>query len=143
MRLSDWRATPQGQASMPPKVAATFESALHSLGVSGDPPAFVMWGDQPDVRYQVLAATDAGMAVVGVRVNVPQEGPRASGRLVRWSRVQAGELTVEAHHGRHQVTAQLEGQVLIGLDEEGDRIAEWMAEVYRRIDGGAERSQSS
>ena len=39
-------------------------------------------------RYMILVPTPAGLLQVHVRVNVPQEGPRASGKLVRWNRVQ-------------------------------------------------------
>ena len=135
MRLGEWRASATGKKVIPAKVAEVMESALRALGVPSDPVAYVLWGDQPEVRFLVLAASDAGMAYVGVRVNVPQEGPRASGRMIRWSRVQVGELSVEAHHGHRQVTAQVESQVLQGVDAAGDEIAAWMGEVYRRVDG--------
>jgi hypothetical protein len=137
MRLGEWRASATGKKVIPAKVADVLESALHALGVPADPVAYVLWGDQPEVRFLVFAASDAGLAYVAVRVNVPQEGPRASGRLIRWSRVQTGEFSVEAHHGHRQVTAQVESQVLQGVDAAGDEIAAWMGEVYRRVDGVA------
>ena len=72
---------------------------------------------------------------VHVRVNVPQEGPRASGRLVRWSRVQSGELSVEVVGGHRMVSFQLENVILRGADEEGDAVAGFAREVYAAIDG--------
>lgn len=135
MRLGEWRSSATGKKVIPAKVAEVLDSALRALGVPADAVAYVLWGDQPEVRFLVLAASDAGMAYIGVRVNVPQEGPRASGRMIRWSRVQVGEVSVEAHHGHRQVTAQVESQVLQGVDTAGDEIAAWMAEVYRRVDG--------
>ena len=53
----------------------------------------------PGVRYVVLAPTDAGLLQVLVRVNVPGEGPRASAKVIRWNRVQLGELALEMVSG--------------------------------------------
>ena len=41
-----------------------------------------------------VAATPAGLVQAVVRVMVPQEGPRASGKIIRWNRVQTGELAL-------------------------------------------------
>ncbi len=135
MRLSEWRATEQGEKVMTAKQAAAFEPALLGTGASRDPVAYVIWGEDWQTRYTILAATDAGLAVCTVRVNVPQEGPRAVAKLIRWNRVTLGDLSVEAHHDHHFVSTQLEGQLLQGVDEEADRITAWIAHVFARIDG--------
>jgi hypothetical protein len=105
------------------------------LGTESDPEAHVVWGDDPDRRYLILAAADAGLVIVNVRVNVPQEGPYAAAKLVRWSRVQVGELSVEAHHGHRHVTSQIENTVLQGSDEDADEIGAFVAHILARIDG--------
>ena len=65
-------------------------------------------------RYTIFAATDAGLAQVNVRVNVPGEGPRAGGKLIRWNRVQLGDLAVEMQGGHRMLSIALEGQILRG-----------------------------
>lgn len=135
MRLSDWQASPRGRKVMTDKVASAYGPALAVIGAEPDPVAHVVWGDDPDRLYVMLAAADAGLVIVNVRVNVPQEGPRAAAKLVRWGRVQVGELSVEAHHGRRHVTSQIEGVVLQGTDEEADEIGAFVAHVLGRIDG--------
>jgi hypothetical protein len=135
MRLSEWRVTARGHRVMTARVAAAYEPALAVLGAPADPVAFVAWGDDPDTRYTIMAASDGGLIIVNVRVNVPQEGPRAAGKLVRWSRVQTGELAVEAHHGHRYLTAQVEGYILQGVDDSADQIGAWVAHVFARIDG--------
>ena len=135
MRLSDWRASPQGEKVMTDKVASAYGPAMAVLGTPDDPVAHVVWGDDPSQRYVILAVSDAGLVVVHVRVNVPQEGPRASARLVRWSRVQVGELSVEAHHGHRHVTSLIENLVLQGTDEDADEIGAFIAHVVAYIDG--------
>ncbi|MGC8634130.1 MAG: hypothetical protein ACP5VP_05630 [Candidatus Limnocylindrales bacterium] len=137
MRFADWQATPEGSRYLTDRLVPLIESAARTLGAHDATPCYVAWGDQPEARFQVMLSTDGGLGIFNVRVSVPQEGPRLSGRLVRWARVQAGEVTFEAHSGHIQVSAQFEGQVLLGLDEAGERIAEWMTEVYRRVDGAA------
>lgn len=137
MRLSDWQASPRGQKVMTEKVASAYGPALAVLGTAPDPEAHVVWGDDPDRNYVILAVADAGLVIVNVRVNVPQEGPRAAAKLVRWTRVQVGELSVEAHHGRRHVTSQVEGIVLQGSDEEADVIGGFVAHLLARIDGRA------
>ena len=52
----------------------------------------------------------AGLVQVNVRVNVPGEGPRTTGKLVRWHRVQVGELSVEIQGGHRLLTFQVESQ---------------------------------
>ena len=135
VRLSDWRAQAPHRDSLAPKVVAVIEPVLLALGAERDPGCWVVWGDDPGVRYQILAPTEAGLVQVHVRVNVPQEGPRASGKLVRWGRVQLGELAVEIVQGHRLLTFQAEGQVLNGTDADADRIAAFALELFARVDG--------
>jgi hypothetical protein len=137
MRLKEWRTSARGREVMGAKVAVAYEPALEGLGGSRDPDCYVVWGDDWRDRYQILAVAPAGLAMIGVRVNVPQEGPRAHGKLVRWGRVQVGELSVESHHGHRYVSCTLESVVLQGVDEEADQVARFMATVLAHIDGRA------
>lgn len=137
MRLSEWRATAPFKNSVSPKVVAVIESALAMLGGERDPECWVVWGDDPTVRYLLLAPTPSGLVQVHVRVYVPGEGPRASGKVVRWSRVQAGELAVEIQGGHRLVTFQVDTQVLTGADDAADRIADFAQALFAAIDGRA------
>ena len=66
---------------------------------------------------------------------VPQEGPRAAGKLIRWSRVQLGELGVERQAGHTVVNFQVEGQLLRGVDDEVGRVTEFALDVFAGLDG--------
>lgn len=135
MRLSEWAERAPHKASMAPKVLATITRILESLGADPDPAAWVAWGDDPASRYLVLVPVAAGLIQVNVRVNVPQEGPRSSGKLVRWNRVQTGELSVEVV-GRHRhVGFQVENVVMRGTDAEGDAVSSFALDLYAAIDG--------
>lgn len=135
MRLSDWRARSPFKESMAPKVIEVIEPVLVSLGADADPGSWIVWGDDPAARYMLFVPTQAGLLQIGVRVNVPQEGPRASGKLIRWSRVSVGELAVEMADRHRLLSFQLEGQVLKGTDEEADAIAAFALELFANIDG--------
>ena len=87
MRLSDWRSVAPHANSVSDRVIATIEPVLTGLGAEQDPPCWIAWGDDPEARYTILALADAGLVLCSVRVMVPQEGPRAAGKLIRWSRV--------------------------------------------------------
>ena len=86
-------------------------------------------------RYLLLVPTPSGLVQVNVRVNVPGEGPRAGGKVVRWSRVQLGELAVEIQGGHRLVTFQVETQVLNGADDAADAIAAFAQALFAAIDG--------
>jgi len=120
---------------MTPKVVAVIEPVLAALGSETDPACWVAWGDDPAIRYMVLVPTLVGLAEVHVRVNVPQEGPRVSGKLVRWNRVQVGELAIEMASGHRLLTFQVESQVLRGSDADADGIAAFALELFAAIDG--------
>lgn len=135
MRLSEWSEHAPNKDALAPKVVATIVPILRALGAPEDPSSWIAWGDDPGARYYVLTPTPAGLVQVHVRVNVPQEGPRSSGKLVRWNRVQTGELSVEVVGGHRIVGFQVENVILRGSDEEGDAVSAFALEVYAAIDG--------
>jgi hypothetical protein len=135
MRLSGWRAKAPFKDSVAPKVLAALDSALVALGAEADPECWVVWGDDPRVRYQVLVPTLSGLAQVNVRVGVPGEGARASGKVLRWNRVQLGELAVEIQAGHRLVTFQVEAQPLNGADAAADAIAAFAQALFAAADG--------
>lgn len=135
MHLRDWRGRTPHKDALTPKVLAVLEPVLVSLGSDPDPRCWVSWGDDPASRYLVLVPTAAGLVEVHVRVNVPGEGPRASGKLVRWNRVTVGELAIEMVGGHRLLTFQVEGQVLHGKDDEADAIAAFALGLFAAIDG--------
>ena len=135
MRLSEWRAVAPFKNSVSPKVVAVIESAFDVLGAERDPECWVVWADDPAVRYLILAPTPGGLVQVHVRVYVPGEGPRAGGKVVRWNRVQLGELAVEIQGGHRLVTFQVETQVLNGADGAADGIATFAQALMAAIDG--------
>ena len=134
MRLSDWRSVAPHANSVSDKVIATIEPVLTGLGAEQDPQCWVAWGDDPAARYTVLALANAGLVLCSVRVMVPQEGPRAAGKLIRWSRVQVGELGVERQAGHTVVNFQVEGQLLRGVDDEVVRVTEFALDVFAGLD---------
>jgi hypothetical protein len=135
MRWSGWRAKAPFKDSIAPKVLAVVDAALSGLGAEADPECWVAWGDDPRSRYMLLVPTASGLVLVNVRVEVPGEGPRAGGKVVRWSRVQLGELAVEIQGGHRLVTFQVEAQVFNGADAAGDAIAVFAQVLFAAVDG--------
>jgi hypothetical protein len=135
MRLSDWQRRAPHKDSMTPKVLAVIEPVLESLGAAPDPSSWIVWGEDPGVRYVMLVPTDAGLLQVLVRVNVPGEGARASAKVIRWGRLQVGELGSEMVSGHHLLGFQVESYILRGSDDEGDAIASFALEIFARMDG--------
>ena len=135
MRLSDWRATAPRKDSMSPKVMSALGAALELLGADSNPDCWIAWGDDPAVRYVVLVPIDSGLVQVSVRVNVPGEGPRAQGKLIRWNRVQTGELFAEIQGGHRLINFQIESHVLRGTDDTSDILSDFVLIVYDAIDG--------
>jgi hypothetical protein len=135
MRLSEWHAAAPNREAMSAKVLAVVEPALAALGADPDPHCWIAWGDDPHARYVVLAPTPAGLIWCGVRVNQPGEGPRATAKLVRWTRAQLGELALETQAGHRVVSFQVEGQVLRGADAEADRIGQFAQGLLAAADG--------
>ena len=122
MRLSEWCASAPARDAVSPKVLAVAEPVLAALGAPHDPACWVTWGDEPATRRGLLAPTAGGLVTLAIRVHTPQEGPRASGKLIRWSRVQVGDFAVEMQGGHRFVSASLEGVILRGMDAEAHRI---------------------
>jgi hypothetical protein len=135
MRLSEWRAAAPARDAMTAKVLAVIEPVVESTGAEPDPHCWVAWADDPSVRYTIFVPVAPGLSVVSVRVNVPGEGPRASAKLVRWSRVQVGELTVETQAGHRVATFQVEQHVLRAGDAAADRVCRFALAVLAAIDG--------
>jgi hypothetical protein len=119
------------------RVMAVLNPLLHDLGADPDPECWVVWGDDPEFRYAILAATPAGLISVAIRLSGPEDGPRATAKLVRWSKLTVSELSVEASGGHRIVAVQVEGQVLKGVDQEADRICEFVRGLIAGIDGRA------
>jgi hypothetical protein len=135
MRLSDWQARARHPESMTPSVVASATDALALLGAGRDPECWIVWGDDPGVRYAILAPVPAGLVMVNVRVNVPGEGPRSSGKIVRWHRIQVGELTVETQGGHRIITFQVESQIFRSTDTEADEVAAFVDGLFAAMDG--------
>jgi len=135
MRFTGWRARAPQKESLTPKVEAAIKPALVALGGEADPETWIVWGDDPTARYTLLALSPAGLIIVAVRVNVPQEGPRTSAKLVRWDRVQTGELAMDVAGGHRHVSFQVEGQIMRGSDTDADDISAFALEVFAGIDG--------
>jgi len=135
MRLSEWRTAAPSREAMSGKVLAVVEPVVDALGAEPDPQAWVIWGDDPAVRYVILVGTPTGLITCHVRVNVPGEGPRTNAKLARWSRVQLGELAVEMQGGHRVVTFQVDQLVVRGVDAEGDGVAEFAVGILAAADG--------
>jgi hypothetical protein len=139
MRLSEWADEAPSAGVAGPRVLGVLVPVLAALGADETTDVWVIWGEEPQVRWSVLAPTLAGLAMVHVRVNAAQEGPRASGKLTRWPRVQVGDLAVEMQGAHRVVATTVEGQVMRGIDDAADRIARFVAVIYAAIDGRESR----
>jgi hypothetical protein len=135
MRLSEWRGRTRYKDSTGPKVMAVVEPVLAAFGTEPDPQCWLAWGDDPASRYLLMVPTPPGLVIAVVRVNVPGEGPRVSAKLVRWSKVQVGELAVETSGDHHLLSVQVESQVMKGADAEADAIARFALVILAAIDG--------
>ena len=135
MRLSEWRVGAPNREALSGRVLDVLVPVLESLGAESDPHCWVAWGDDPGVRYMVFAPTPAGLVTCSVRLALPGEGPRASGKVVRWQRVQLGELAVETVGGHRLVSFQVESQVLRGADAVADRITAFGLAMFAAVDG--------
>jgi hypothetical protein len=135
MRLSEWKAGAPNREALSGRVLEVVLPVLESLGAEEDPHCWVAWGDDPAIRYLIFAPTAAGLVSCSVRLALPGEGPRASGKVIRWHRVQVGELAVESTGGHRLVSFQVETQVLRGADAVADRIAAFGLALLAAIDG--------
>jgi hypothetical protein len=134
MRLSDWRKTDPHKESLNNKAVAVLRTVLMDLGAESDPECWVVWGDDPESRYSVLAPATAGVIYAAVRLTGSAEGPRATARLIRWSKLAISELSVEASGGHRIVAVQVENLVLKGSDDEADRICGFVTGLIAGID---------
>jgi len=138
MLLSEWRKTAPNRECLSNKVLAVLKPVLADLGASGDPECWVVWGEDPEFRYSVMAPTPAGLSSVAVRINAGSaDGPRATGKLVRWGKLQISEVSVESSGGHRLIAVQVEGQVLKGMDQVADQICEFVLGLLAGIDGRA------
>ncbi len=135
MRLSEWQTVTPHRDSMAPRVLTPASDALEVLGGERDPHCWIVWGDDPEIRWAILAPSAAGLVQVHVRVNVPGEGPRAAGKLIRWHRVQVGELSVEIQGGHRLLTFQVESYLLHGADADADAVAAFTETLFAAMDG--------
>jgi hypothetical protein len=135
MRLSEWRAAAPTKDAGGPKLAALVDPVLAGLGIESDPECWIVWGEDPGTRHTILVPTDAGLVTCFVRVLVPAEAPRATAKLIRWNRVELGELSMETSAGHRLLSFQVEGHVLQGADDVADRIAAFALDVFAAIDG--------
>jgi hypothetical protein len=135
MRLSEWRAKAPSRDAGGPKVAAVVNAVIDALGAEPDPHCWVAWGEDPGIKYTIFIPTEPGLITSFVRVNVPGEGPRATTKMIRWSRVSIGELAIETQAGHRLLSFQVEQQVLRGADEEADRVAAFALRVIAAVDG--------
>lgn len=135
MRLSEWRAAAPSKDAVAAKVNAIVDPVVASFGIGEDPDGWVAWGEEPALRYTILIPIAAGLVTCYVRVNVPGEGPRVAAKLIRWNRVQIGELAMETQGGHRLLSFQVEQLVLRGADEAADRIAAFALDMFAAVDG--------
>ncbi len=136
MRLSEFAAASKVPAAVSPKVLAAVLPVLAAIGAGEDPVGWLAADDDPASRWAYIAPLPAGLVTCHVRVNVPGEGPRASARLVRWPRVQIGELSIESGGGNRRIVSfVIDGRVVRAADAEGDAVASFAHAVLDAMDG--------
>jgi len=135
MQLGEWRKTAPNRECMSNAVLSVLKPVLSDLGAAADPDCWVQWGEDPGIRYLVMVPTRAGLISTAIRVNTGTDGPRATGKLVPWARLQLSELSVESAAGHRIVAVQVEGQVLKGVNAEADRICEFVRGLIAAVDG--------
>lgn len=134
MRLSEWRANAPLAEAASDDVIARLEPLLADFGVPADPECWVAWGEDPAMRYSILVPSLAGLVSLVVRPMGSQDGPRASARLIRWSKLAVSELDVDSTGGHRIVAVQVESYVLKGTDDEADRIVQFVRGLIATIE---------
>jgi len=139
MRLSEWKKSAPAPASLPTGVITMLRPVLVDFGADPDPECWIAWGEDPAIRYSILVPVAAGLVMIAVRSAVPREEPRASAKLVRWSRLTVGDFSIEAIGGRRIVAVQVESLVLKGTDAEADRVAGFVRDLVATIENRAQK----
>jgi hypothetical protein len=134
MRLSEWRKNAPLAEAASNQVMAAVLPVLVDLGAKADAECWVIWGEDPGMKYSLLAPALAGLITVAIRPLGSEEGPRATGKLTRWSKLNISELAVEASGGHRIVAVQIESYVLKGIDDEADRICEFVRGLVAGIE---------
>jgi hypothetical protein len=134
MRLSEWRTNAPVKDALGPRVLAVVVPVLGVLDVEADPQAWVHWGDDPGSRYTIYAPIPSGLVVVAVRT-MGASGPRATAKMIRWSRLQLGELSVETEGAHRMISFQLESTVLRGADDVADAVGRFALVVLAAVEG--------
>jgi hypothetical protein len=134
MRLSEWRTKAPVKDALGARVLDVVVPVLGVLDVEADPQAWVHWGDDPGSRYTIYAPIVAGLVVVAVRT-MGASGPRATAKMIRWSRLQLGELSVETEGSHRMISFQLESTVLRGADEVADAVGRFALVVLAAVEG--------
>ena len=107
-----------------------------ALGAEADPSCWVVWGDDPAVRYAISCRPTPGLLQVLARVNVPRRGPARFGEgdplepACSWA-----SSRLEMAGGHRLLGFQVESHVLRGADDEGDAMASFALELFARVDG--------
>jgi hypothetical protein len=135
MRLGGWRSKAPGKDGLNQKVLDSVGPILACLGAEADPHCWIIWGDETGSRWTLMAPCSAGLATVNVRAGGLGEGSRAGGRLIRWSKVQVGELAAETERGHRLVMFQVEGQPIRGTDANADDVAAFAGLTLAGLEG--------
>lgn len=134
MRLSEWRAKAPVRDALGPKVMAVVTPVLGVLDVEADPQVWVLWGDDPSSKFTIFAPIPAGLVLVSVR-STGATGARAAAKIVRWSRLQLGELSVETEGPHRMISFQLESNVLRGADDIADAVGRFALVIFAAVEG--------
>jgi hypothetical protein len=135
MRLGEWEESAPVPGALAPRVVEAIRKVVTPLAGDPDPDLWIAWGEDPGVRFTLFVPLRVGLLVAAVRVSVPGEGPWVSAKVVRWSRVQMGEVALEGGSGHRLASFQLEGTVIRGVDAEADRIAAFARRVLAAMEG--------
>ena len=114
-------------------MVAAIDAVLQTMGGSPEMDCWTAWGDDSQYKWTLLMPTPPGMLVLAVRPG--GEDARIVGKLVRWSRIQVGEFSVDQQGGHRVIGITIEGVVLRGADEEADRIGAFLQDIYAAVDG--------
>ena len=137
MRLSEWRTRAPHKDSMTPKVAGRHRAgADRARAPRTIPSCWVVWGDDPGRALRPPRPDRRRPAAgPGPGQRARQEGPRARRKLIRWNRVQLGELALEMAGGHRLLGFQVEGHVLRGVGRRGRCDGRVRAGAVRAVDG--------